>query len=111
MTSTKKLSNKISNISKRKIGDMDCLMKYLSIHLWCLNCSKSSNRVPKEKIKPCCHPWIYKDNWFNFHNLFNLIQDYLIVELEPPVKNENKHDHLLLEMMIFCYHLFMLAKI
>ena len=49
MTSTKQISNKISNISTRKIGDMDYLMKYLSIHLWCLNCSKSSNRVPKEK--------------------------------------------------------------
>ena len=66
-------------------------MKDLSIHLWCSNYSKSSNHIPRERNKPCCHPWTYKDTSRIFQNInYYLIQDYLTVELEPPVKKIKK---------------------
>ena len=62
MVVTRKISQKMSNISTRKVGVVDCLSKGIPDNLWCLNCSYSNNLTSVEKIKPCCHPWIFEDN-------------------------------------------------
>ena len=89
MVSTRKSTKKVSTISTRKVGAVDCFMKDLPSYLWCLNCSQSRNRTPREIVKPCCQPWIYKENSFRFQKKnYYLIQEYLTVELEPPVKKK-----------------------
>ena len=91
MVSTRKSTHKVSTISTRKVGAVDCFMKDLPSYLWCSNCSQSRNRTPTEKVKPCCQPWIYKDNSFRFQKKnYCLIQAYLTVELEPPVKKKKE---------------------
>ena len=81
----------MSTISTRKIGALDCLSKGIPDNLWCSNYSYSNNLTPAEKIKPCCHPWILKDNSTIFQSKkYHAIQDYLIVELEPPVKKKKQ---------------------
>ena len=81
----------MSTISTRKVGALDCLSKGIPDNLWCSNCSYSNNLTPAEKIKPCCHPWILKDNSTIFQSKkYHAIQDYLIVELEPPVKKKKQ---------------------
>ena len=91
MISTRKSSQKVSTISTRKVGAVDCFMKDLPSYLWCSNCSQSRNRTPAEKVKPCCQPWIYKENSFRFQKKKNcLIQEYLTVELEPLMKNKKQ---------------------
>ena len=62
MVVTRKISQKMSNISTRKVGVVDCLSKGIPDNLWCLNCSYSNNLTSVEKIKPCCYPWIFEDN-------------------------------------------------
>mgnify|MGYP005683426233 CR=1 FL=1 len=74
MVSTRKSTQKVSTISTRKVGAVDCFMKDLPSYLWCSNCSQSRNRTPREKVKPCYPPWIYKENSFRFqkeHYFFN----------------------------------------
>ena len=111
MVSTRKSTQKVSTIFTRKVGVVDYFMKDLLSYLWCSNCSQSSNLAPTEKVRPCCQPWIYKNNSLLFQKkYYYLIQDYLTVEFEPPVKNKNKLNHLLLELIMLCYHLFKLSK-
>ena len=62
MVATRKASQKMSTISTKKVGTVDCLSKGIPDNSWCSNCSHSSNRTSTEKIKPCCHLWIFKDN-------------------------------------------------
>ena len=66
MVSKRKSTKKVSTISTRKVGTVDCFMKDLPSYLWCLNCSQSRNRTPREIVKSCCQPWIYKENSFHF---------------------------------------------
>ena len=81
----------MSTISTRKVGALDCLSKGIPDNLWCSNCSYSNNLTLAEKIKPCCHPLILKDNSTIFQSKkYHAIQDYLIVELEPPVKKKKQ---------------------
>ena len=81
MVSSRKSTKKVSTISTRKVGAVDCFMKDLPSYLWCLNCSQSRNRTPREIVKPCCQPWIYKKNSFRFQKKnYYLIQEYLTVE-------------------------------
>ena len=111
IVSTRNSTQKLSTIFTRKVGTVDCFMEDLLSYLWCSNCSQSSNLAPTEKVRPCCQPWIYKDNSLLFQKkYYYLIQDYLTVEFEPPVKNKNKLNHLLLELIMLCYHLFKLSK-
>ena len=91
MISTRKSTQKVSTISTTKVGAVDCFMKDLPSYLWCSNCSQSRNRTPTGKVKPCCQPWIYKENSFRFQKKnYCLIQAYLTVELEPPVKKKKE---------------------
>ena len=109
MVSTRKPTQKVSTISTRKVGALDCFMKDLPSYLWCSNFSQSSNHSPTERVKPCCQPWIYKDNSLLFQKKnYYFIQYYLTVELEPSVKN--RLNHLLLELIMFCYHLLKLSR-
>ena len=62
MVSTRKSKQKVYNISTRKVGAVDFFIKDLPSYLWCSNCSQSRNRTPTEKVKPCCQPWVFKDN-------------------------------------------------
>ena len=39
-----------------------CEAKDLPLHLWCNSCSESSNRSTREKIRPCCCPWVFNDD-------------------------------------------------
>ena len=90
MVSTRKSTQKVSTISTGKVGALDCFIKDLPSYLWCSNCSRSSNHSPTEKGKPCCQPWIHKDNSLLFQKKnYYFIQDYLTVELEPPVKKDS----------------------
>ena len=58
------------------------------------------------------HPWTCKNNRTIFQKKrYYSIQDYLTVELDPPIKRKNKHDHLQLELIMLCYRLFQLSKI
>ena len=91
MVSTRKSTQKVSTIFPRKVGAVDCFMKDLPSYLWCSNCSQSRNRTPTEKVKPCCQPWIYKENSFGFQKKnYCSIQEYLTVELEPTVKKKKQ---------------------
>ena len=91
MVSTRNSTPNACTISTRKVGAVDCFTKDLPNHLWCSNCSKSSNRAPREKVKPCAQPWIYNDNSFLFQKKnYYLIQEYLTTELEPPVKKKKQ---------------------
>ena len=91
MVSTRKSTKKVSTISTRKVGAVDCFMKDLPSYLWCLNCSQSRNRTPREIVKPCCQPWIYKENSFRFQKKnYYLIQEYITVELDLPVKKKKQ---------------------
>ena len=91
MVATRKTSQKICTISTRKVGAVDCLSKCIPYNLWWSNCSHSSNRTKTEKNKPCYHPWIFKDNSTIFQKKkYCFIQDYLTVELEPPVKKNKQ---------------------
>ena len=62
IVSTRNSTQKLSPIFTRKVGTVDCFMKDLPSYWWCSNCSQSSNRAPTEKVKPCCQPWVFKDN-------------------------------------------------
>ena len=53
MVSTRKSTQKVSTISTRKAGAVDCFMKDLPSYLWCSNFSQSRNRTLTEKVKPC----------------------------------------------------------
>ena len=87
MVSTRRSTQKVSIVSTRKVGAVDWIMKDLPSHLWCSNCSQSSNRTPREKVKLCCQSWIFKDNSPIFQKKnYYLIQDYLTIDLEPCVK-------------------------
>ena len=89
MVSTRKWIQKVSTISTRKVGAVNCFMKDLHSYLWCSNCSQSRNHTPTEKVKPCCQPCIYKENIFRFQKKKHCsIQEYLTIELEPTVKKK-----------------------
>ena len=47
MVSSRKSTQKVSTISTRKVGAVDCFMENLTSYLWCLNCSQPRNRTPR----------------------------------------------------------------
>ena len=51
MVSTRKSTQKVSTISTRKVGAVDCFMKDSPSYLWCSNYFQSRNRTPTEKSK------------------------------------------------------------
>ena len=52
----------IPSVTTRKVDAIFFEAKDLPSHLWCNSCSESSNRSTREKIKPCCCPWVLKDD-------------------------------------------------
>ena len=111
MVSTRKSTKKISTISTRKVGAVDSFMKYLPSYLWCSKKFQPSNHTPTEKVKPCCQPWIYKDNSLLFQKkYYYFIQDYLTIELEPSVKLKKTNSPSSIRIDNICYRLFKLSK-
>ena len=62
MASTRNFRVFIPSVTTRKICEKNCEAKGLTSHLWCNSCSESSNRLTREKIRPCCCPWVLKDD-------------------------------------------------
>ena len=115
MVTTKNSRVLISSVTTRKVGAKSCETKDLPSHLWCNSCSESSNRSTREKMRPCCCPWVLKDD-STHHQIkhYYVIQEHFNNVLQPPSKKKNqgkkKLNNHLLELIMFCYHLFKLSK-
>ena len=77
MVATRNSKSFIPSVTTRKVGAKKCEAKYLLSHRWCNSCSESSNRSTREKIKPCCCPWVLEDD-STPHQIkhYSFIQEY-----------------------------------
>ena len=82
--------NLIPNVITRKVGALTCLSKDLPINLWCPSCSDSKNLGPRQKKKPCCQTWIFKEtNKIHKRKHFEIIDDYFVEHsIELPNKSK-----------------------